>query len=228
MMRHLMFAWLLIGCDPEVMLSSNDVIVGLTATPSAIPANGAAATVISVQTVSDDVESGLKAKLSTTAGTWVGVMGSSVDADLGPDGLASAALVAPRMSGELTITAEIAGYQRTISVALEPVAPTSFTSTTSGSLKAGEVSQVQITVAPTVTAGGPTVGTVVAFSLTATPDASAYLTTTKVIIDSAATAASTTVVAGTTTMNVVVSVSVTPPGGMAPTASGSITVQRLP
>ncbi len=213
----------LAGCDPTTTVTADDVIVSLSASPDMLVANGAATTVIEIQSVPDHVKDGLSVKLTAINATWTGVIGASQELPLGPDGVTTARLTASRLPGDATVIAEIAGYQHALPVPLVAAMVPTVTHVLSGRLTAGMASTVQVTVTPQVAGGGlPSAGTKVEFGVAATPGGSAYVTTPTVVMDAAATSAATTVMASATTAHVEVTVSVTPPGATAPTATETI------
>jgi hypothetical protein len=75
-------------------------IVGFSPSPAEIVADGVSTSVVTVQTVSDDVKSGLKAKLTLAGANWFGGTGPTIEKEFGPDGLITATVLASRVPGE--------------------------------------------------------------------------------------------------------------------------------
>lgn len=219
----------LAACAPSVDLDVDDVIVGLAAEPLTLTADGQSRAVVRVATVPDHVKDGLTVKLTAIGASWAGASGATVESPLGPDGETTATLVASRVVGDATVVAELAGYQRSLSIPLTPAPIGSCTRTISGRLTAGAVSSVLVTVQPQVAGVGlPSAGTRVELAITSVPAASAYLTTEAVVMDSTASAVATTVVASSTTTHVEVGIHIAPPAGGVAIDCPPVTLSQLP
>lgn len=216
------------GCDPTVTVTADDVIPRLAASPDTIVADGAATTEITVGTVGD-VVADLEVSLTIDGAAWLDSSTATISETLGPDGTATATVVAPRIAGSARVTAEIAGYQRELAIGLVAAVPDDVVLSSSGNLVAGALSQIQITAEPTVASGLPTARTAVRFHLETEPPNTGYLTAERVLLDATATTAATAVVAGSTTTRVTVTADATPPGAVAPAATSSaLVIVQLP
>jgi hypothetical protein len=215
------------GCDDPVVVVADEVVTGLDAFPAMLVADGETTAVVTVRTA-PDVTTGLDAKLTLRGATWLGVDGSSIERDLSPDGEASAVLVASRHVGTAIVVAEIAGYERTLSLSLVEAVPHDLTYTTSGQLEDGKASTIQFTVQPIVATGLPSAGTVIEFSLVTVPADTGFLTTSKVVLDASETTVSTTAMTGTTTTGGSLEVRVFTPTGTSPLLTRTISFGLLP
>lgn len=217
------------GCDPTVTVTADDVIPRLVVSPEAIVADGSATAEVTVGTVAGDVVADLEVSLTIDGAAWLSSSAATIAKKLGPDGTATASVLAPRVAGSARVTAEIAGYQRDLTIALVAAVPDGIGLSSSGNLVAGQLSQIQITAQPTVASGLPTARTAVRFHLETEPPNTGYLTAERVLLDATATAATTTVVAGSTTTRVTVTADATPPGAEAAAAmSTPLVIARLP
>lgn len=211
-MKKLLLALFATACDDPVTVDEETVVAGLEASPATLVANGESTSVITVRTAPDVVD-GLDAKLTVRGATWLGVEGLSLDREVSPDGEATAVLVASRRVGTAVVVAEIAGFERPLSISLVEAVPVELITSTSGQLEVDKPSAVQITVQPIVETGKPSAGTKVEFSLVTVPVNTGFLTTSTVILDDGATTASTTAMTGTTTTSGTVAVRVVTPSG---------------
>ena len=227
-MRKRLLLVLAVGCDAPVTVGAEDVVTNLEASPTMLTADGASTTVITVETVADEVKPGLKATLTVRGATWDGSQEASLERDVSPDGIETATLVASRRPGTATVVAEIAGYERHLTITFVEATPTDLTYTTDGRLEMGKASSIKISVQPLVPNGLPSTGTVVDFSLATTPAQTGYLTTGKAVLDATTATASTTVIAGTTTTSGSVEVRVTAPNGTSPAVTRTIPFHLLP
>lgn len=136
----------------------------LTASPPAIPADGASTTLITAQVDLTVVPAVKEVTLATTLGTFPGAA-TTATVPVDAAGNARVQLRAPADTGSAIVTAIAGGATRTIVVAFGPAPPTRLELTAGAFvLPAGLANSVTLTATPLRSVGSPSPGTLVTFS----------------------------------------------------------------
>lgn len=223
--------YITLGCCTVPAPTVDDVITRLSFSPPTLVADGHALTVLTVCSVDEGVKSDLKVHLSLNGARWwrpTDTTTNTLERVLGRDGCTEMEVIAPRTLGPVRAWAEIEGFDRSVDLALVPATVDDLVLSLDGQIKAGEISQVQVTARALVNSGGePSVGTVIGFKLSATPSGAAYLTRDRVVLDATAEEASVEIVTASDLTSLTIDGTAVPPGASAATATETLVIPVL-